>query len=385
MRVVQMGCGITGRVCAEHVVKNNKVSELILADARIDAAQNMIDRLKNDKLTIAKVDANDKAAVRKILRGCDLLISAVPSEYVKEVFEQALKAGCDYVDFSVTQEALHEFEKVSKICEDAGITAITGMGSDCGISDIFARYAANKLDAAYEARTMDGDNASAEGLDFFTLWSPIDMLEEVTTPAAIFRNGKISYLPPLFERQIYNFPEPIGPLPVYNTTHEETFFMPKFINGIKNADFRIAIDDNFAQIANMLMKIGLHSLKPVEVKGVKIRPLDIVASLMPRPVDLTGNLRGHAGVIVEVTGEKGGRKTMVKVWTILSHEKAYEMSRTNATGYLVGTGGAVGADLILSGSVKGKHLYAPEMLPAEECVAMLPKKGLEVKEEFSYL
>lgn len=385
MRVVQLGCGITGLVCVEHLSGNEAIDEIVLADFRTEPAQSLVSRLKSDKLSVAKVDAKDPKAVKRVLSGSDLLISSIPSELNTKVMEQALSVGTDYIDYSVTQEAIDDFDRVSKMCEDAGVTAVTGMGADPGISDIFARYAADKLDSAYEAHVRDGDNGSAEGHDFFTLWSPLDMMEEVTIPAAVFKEGRITFLPPLHKKEIYDFPEPIGPLPVYNTTHEETYLIPKFIKGIRNADFKIAIDDNFVEIANMIRKLGMHSLKPIDVKGVQIRPLDMVVALMPTPVDLIGKVKGSAGVVVEVLGEKGGRKAMVKVWTTLSHEKAYQMCGSNATGYLVGTGGAVGADMIVAGEIKGKGLFAPEMLPAEKYVARLSGKKLEVKEQLKYL
>jgi saccharopine dehydrogenase (NAD+, L-lysine-forming) len=367
------------------MVKNEKVDELVLADAKTDTAEGLIARLKNDKLSKVRVDANDSRSVKKILKGCDLLVSSIPSELNMKVFTNVLAAGSDYLDFSVAHEVISEFEKYSKMCKDAGITAITGMGADPGISDVFARYAANKLDSVYEAHVRDGDNGSAEGVDFFTLWSPLDMMEESTTQAAVLRDGEMTFLPPLHKKEIYAFPSPIGSLPVYNTTHEETYLIPKFVEGIKNADFKIAIDDNFVETSNMLRKMGMHSLKKIDVKGTMVRPLDVVVGLMPRPVDLIGKVKGSAGVVVEMLGYKNGKKAMAKVWTTLDHEKAYKMCRSNATGYLVGTGGAVGAEMLISGRVKGKGMFTGELLPAEDYVSRLPGKGLVVREDLSYL
>lgn len=385
MRVAQLGCGITGLVCAEHLNENPAVEEIVLADFRTEAASALVSRLRAKKMTVAKVDAKNPKSVRKLLKGCDLLISSIPSELNLKVMEQTIAAGVNYLDYSVAHEVLDDFEKFSRKCRDAGIVAVTGMGADPGISDIFARYASNKLDSAHKARVMDGDNGAAEGYDFFTLWSPLDMLEEVTIPAAVFKNGRMTHVPPLEERQTYEFPDPIGPLPVYNTNHEETFMIPMFIKGIKDADFRIAVDDNFAKTANMLRKIGMHSLKPLDVRGTMVRPLDVVVAVTPNPVSLAGKVTGSAGVVVEVYGKKDGRDAMVKVWTTLDHQKAYRMYRSNATGYLVGTGGAVGAELVISGEIVEKGLYAPEMLPAETYIARLPSKGLEVKEEMVFL
>ncbi len=381
MRVIQLGCGITGLVCAEYLEKNTKVDELVLADAKTDAAEAVAKRLRSDKVLVVKTDAADRRAIKKLLKDADLVVCSLTWEFLQRVGEEAIASGVNYQDFSMSVGSMEAFEELVKKCENSGITYLTAMGADPGISDVFARRGANMLDSAYEARVRDGDTGSAEGYPFFTLWSPMDMVDEATMPAAVCRNGKISYLPPLHERHIYEFPEPIGPLPVYNTMHEETFLMPRYIEGIKNADFQIAIDDEFASAANMLRKIGMHSKEPVDVKGVKVRPLDVVVATMPRPVDFVGKVKGYAGIVAEVLGKKDGKDVMAKIWTVMSHEEAYKIAKTNATGYLVGVGGAVGAEMIISGKLKEKGLVVPEQLPAEEVISRLPEKKVFIEQK----
>ena len=383
--MVQLGCGITGLVCAENLARNPRVDEVVLADVRTDAAKAMAERLGNDKLSVAKVDGTNENDLRRLLKGRDMVVSSMPWQLNRKVLNTAVSIGINYVDFCLTVDSMEDFENVVSMCSDAGVSALTAMGEDPGISDVFARRGANILDSAEEAHVKDGDSGVAEGYEFFSLWSPIDLLEEATVPAAVFRDGKMTYVPPLHKREVYEFPAPIGPLPVYNTIHEETFLMPRFIKGIRNADFQIAIDDGFAGTANLLRKMGLAGLKPVDVKGVKVRPIDVVVALMPRPVDLAGKVKGYAGIVVEVVGTKGGKRKKVKLWTTMSHERAYELCKSNATGYLVGVGGAVAAEMVIDGEVKERGLLVPEQLPAEKFIARLPSKGLEVKQEISDL
>ncbi len=384
-KVVQLGCGITGLVCAEMLAGNKDVDELVLADSYLDAAKSMAARVKNPKMSIQKVDASRPSELRKLLKGKDLVVSSVPWKLLSGVFQAAVATGTDYVDFSLTANSMKQFREYRKTCKDSGITALTACGADPGISDVFARYGADRLDRPEEAYVRDGDCGVAKGYDFFTLWSPVDMVEEATTPAAVFVNGRHKFLPPLHKREIYRFPDPIGPLPVYNTTHEETYLMPAYIKGIRKADFKIAIDDEWAAAANMIRKLGMHSLEPIDVKGVKVRPIDVVVSQMPRPVELAGKVKGHAGVVVEVIGRRKGKRMMVKTWTTMSHEKAWKICRSNATGYLVGAGGAVGAEMVLSGDVKGPGMFVPEQLPADRFVKRLPSKQLQMKQEMTAL
>lgn len=365
--------------------RHPKVTELVLADSRLQAPKAMAARVKSDKISVVKADATKTADLKTLMKGTDLLIGSLPYVLSKKVLDVCAQTGTDYEEFSLCVENMEAFEAADKMCRKAGITAMTAVGEDPGISDCFAVSGASKLDEPMEAHVLDGDSGTAEGHDFFSLWSPIGLLEETSVPAAVFRDGKITFVPPIHEREIYEFPQPLGPLPVYKTSHEETYLMPRFIKGLRNADFKIALDDDFVHTMRWIRKLGMHSLKPIDVKGVKVAPLDVVIAMMPQPVDLIGKVKGFAAVVVEVIGLKNGKKTMVKTWTMMSHEKAYEICKSHATGYLVGVGGAVAAELFLEGEVKQKGFVVPEQMPADEFIAKLPAKHLEVKQEIKQL
>jgi len=381
MRIVQLGCGITGLVCAEALVRNPKVDEVVLADKKPGAAKAMVQRVPNEKFSVVRMDARDDAQLRKLLTGADIVICSMTYDVLKKVGEMAMKEGIDCVDFCLSVNSMTALDGLAKKVEDAGITYLTAIGSDPGLSDIFARYGTDMLESAYEVRIRDCDCALAPGYNFFTLWSPMEVVEEATLPAMVCRDRTYYNLPPLYLREIYEFPDPVGPLPVYNTTHDETMLIPRFIEGIRNADFKIAISDEFARNCRMLRRLGMHSRKPINVNGVEVNPLDVVAALMPRPVEMVGEVIGYAGIVVEVIGKKDGEKTMAKIWTAMSHDEAFSICRSNATGYLVGAPAAVGTEMMISGELKGRGLVVPEQLPAKKFIDRLPAKKIKVKKQ----
>jgi len=240
---------------------------------------------------------------------------------------------------------------------------------------------ASGLDEVHEVHIRDGDNARSAKHEVFTLWSPRDMLEELTMDAAVFDHGTIKWLPPLSRSEMYKFPDPVGPHKVYNTTHEETFLIPMFIKGIRYVDFMIVVPDPLAAFANTIRKTGLHSLKPVSVEGAQVKPLDLVASVMPNPVDMVGEIKGSAGIAVEVLGLKDGEMRKVRTWVGLTHEDARAQFGTSATGYLVGTGAAVGVEMVLAREIRKNGLLVPEMLKVDRYVDRLRQKGLRVVQE----
>jgi saccharopine dehydrogenase-like NADP-dependent oxidoreductase len=382
VRVAQLGCGITGLVCAEQLAKNSNVDKLILADFRMDAANDLAKRLRNDKVSVEKINATDMGQVKSLLKKTDVIVSSIPWRLNVKVLEAAIEAGKSYVDFGLPFDAPGEHTvKLDKMCKDRGITCLTSMGEEPGISDVFIRYAASKLDRAHVAHISDGDTGYIEGQEFFSLWSPVDLLDETSVPAAVFRNGKMEFIPPLSERIVYDFPEPLGKLPIYRTNHDETYYMPMYTKSLKEADFRIGIDDNFAKAATILRKMGMLSREYLDVKGTKVRPIDVVVANMPSPTALSGKVKGHTGFVSEVIGVKNGKKTRVRVWIVMSHERAYELCRSNAGAYLVGVGGAVSTEMLIEGEIKEKGLLVPEQLDFNRYIARLKAKQIEVNEE----
>ena len=383
MRIVQLGCGICGLVCAEHLAKNPKVDKLVLADIKTSSADALDRRLKTGKIIIEKANGTDSSVLKKLLKNADLVIASMPWRLNRVVLDTAAKIGCDYLDFGMPFDSTIEpdYKRYDRIVKDAGIRALIGMGMEPGTSDVFAMHASKKLDRADEAHVYDGDSSSVEGMEYFITWSPIDMFDETSVPAAVFKNGKIEFIPPLSSKQYFDFPEPLGRLPVYKTNHDETYFLPMGIKTLKHASFNIFIDDNFAQAATTFRKYGLLGTEPIEVKGTKVVPRDVVIALTTEPMKFADKIKGNAGFVVEVIGIKNGKRTKVRVWTMTSYEKAYQKYYTNATGYMVGTGGAVSAEMLIDGEGRKEGFVIPEYLDTESYLERLKNKDIEVHEE----
>jgi len=381
VKVVQLGCGITGLVCAEHLERNPKVDELILADKQTEPAASLVERLENDKTTLQKTDASDTSDLKKLMKDCDLVVTSVPSDMNAKLLKTALAVGVDYVDFTIPRRTIERFDEIGKACEDAGIRALTAVGEDPGISDIFAMHGAAKLDEVHEIHIKDADNALSPDYDIFTLWCTNDMLDEITSKAAVYENGTIRWLPPLSRKERYTFPHPVGEHTVYNTTHDETFLIPKFIKGVRYVDFMIVVPDNLAEFANLIRHYGMNKKKLIDVLGSKVRPLEVVSACLPNPVDMVGKIKGSGGIMVEAVGIRKGERYTARTWVGMTHEDAFKLHNTTATGYLVGTGAAIGAEMLVAGEVKECGLFVPEMLPIETYLRRMKSKSLTVNEE----
>ncbi len=382
MRVLQLGCGVCGLVCAEHLASHPTVDALVLADRTTSEAEKLASRLNRPGVSVREVDGTDPKVLKTLLRDCDLVIAAMPWRLNRVVLETAAECGTDYLDFGMPFDGTGpEFDEAHERSRRAGIAALVGMGMEPGISDVFAMHAARTFDRVDEAHVYDGDTGFVEGLDLFSTWSPVDLLDEMSVPAAVFEDGQLKFLPPMSSSRTFDFPEPVGRRKVFRTNHDETYFLPMGIQTLRQASFNIHIDEGWVQAAETLRKLGLLRNDAIDVRGQRIRPLDVIAAALPSPVVLADRIRGHATFVVEVTGRKGGRTERARMWTGISYEDAYRLHHTNATAFMVGTGGAVAAEMLLEGHVADKGLVIPEQLDPEDYLGRLRGKGLDVREE----
>lgn len=359
-------------------MNSEKIDELVLGDISTKKAEELTKSLKAEKkTTVKKVDASDKNNLKKFFKGADLVINGTIPRFNEGIMRACLDAGANYLDFAMGDE-FDQFT-LDKDFKSAGLGALISMGEDPGITDAMAVSASKKLDAVDKILVRDGDNASVPGYKYVALFSPDTLIDETVCRPLIYKDGKWERLEPFSGEEEYEFPAPIGKLKVYFCDHEEPILMPRYIK-TNYCDFKIALDQDYVRITKALYELGLTSSKPIEIKGCKIAPRDVVTHFMPKPADLAGKVKGYGCVLVEMHGRKAGKKVRVRMWTIMSHEEAYRLSGMHATGYLVGTPGAVAAIMWAEGKVTENGVFPPEKLDTDEFLKRLPHYSIMVGE-----
>ena len=105
------------------------------------------------------------------------------------------------------------------------------MGVEPGLSDVFARYAADELFSEIaELGVRDGANLEVAGYDFaptFSIWTTI---EECLNPPVVWERDRGWFTTePFSEPETFTFPAGIGPVECVNVEHEEVLLMPRWI------------------------------------------------------------------------------------------------------------------------------------------------------------
>ncbi len=379
IRVVLIGAGAMGTVAARRLVRLKEINDLVIADLVPSRARSLAASLRSLRAQALPLRDATAGALAKALADADLAINAAHARLDLPLMEACLDAGANYMDLS--SEPSKQFPYDGRF-HNAGLTALLGGGEDPGIGNVLARHAADRLDSVDAIRIRDGDTASSPDTPLPVVWSPETFLVEVFSPGLYFEDGKLVRPPPWSGKEIYPFPEPVGPQPVYLMDHEEPETLGRFIGkGLRYVDLKLAIDDASYRVLHTIHDLGLLSEEPVTVEGAKISPRKMLMSLVRRPADLVGRVTGTAMVVVEVDGLKDGQRVSHRLYTGLRHEDAARRHNATATGYLVGTGAAVFATQFVRGQITQKGVISAECLDPAESLRLMGHMDLQVVHE----
>lgn len=360
---------------ARHLYRSEAIADLVLADVDGDLAKRVAAGLQSPKVHATQLDASDEAALGRAAHGRSLVINTSLPRFNPLIQKTALEHGLDYID--PASETADPFVDSARWTEKA-LAAVCAMGEDPGISNVFARYAADGMDRVGSIKVRDGDTATSPDYPFIALFSPETFVEETLTASRIWRDGRYEPVPPFGAPETFEFPPPVGPLPVYSVDHEEVDTLPRFIGkGVHYVDFKLALDA--ATVNTLKLFRDLHLLERGPPGGPS--PRKALFAALPKPADLAGRVDGHAVILVEVAGEKNGERIVHTIYTMLGHREAFERFGTTATAYLTGSGMAAGAILLANGTIRERGKLSPENLDPMPFFPLLRTFGLAVQEQ----
>lgn len=377
-----IGCGAVGQVIAQKLGVSPLVSDLVLADIRLSVVEAVAKRMRCEKASASRVDARNPQEVAGLAKAVDLVVNCTPPALNLKIMEGCLKGGAFYIDMATGYPSYgHQFI-LDKKWEDASLLALLSIGIDPGASDLFAKRAADRMESVDYVKVRDADTGRADGYEFAAYFCPEAMMEEILGDPPFYENGELRSSPALEVSEVYRFPDPIGPVKVYRTDHEESELIPMFIGKrVGFVDFMITLDESFVNDVRVLKRLGLLSAEPMDVKGVKVSPLDVVVSVMPKPEDLAGKIKGHSCVLTEVGGRMDGENVVIKTWTCISHERAIELCGIHATAYQTAMPVVVAIEMIARGEIRSVGVKPPEIINPVMFCDYLQEKDIPVCEE----
>ena len=390
MRILLVGAGGVGTAFAR-IAARRPFAELTIGDYDLARAQRAA--AASDRFDAVRIDARDADAVAQLLieRSCDVLMNAADPRFVMPLYSAALRSSVHYLDMAMSlshpdQDAPYsktgvklgddQFDMANE-WQNSGKLALVGIGVEPGLSDVFARHAADELFSEIDQiGVRDGANLEVAGYDFaptFSIWTTI---EECLNPPVIWEADRGWFTtPPFSEPEVFTFPAGIGPVECVNVEHEEVLLIPRWVKA-RRVTFKYGLGEEFIGVLKTLHKLGLDATEPVRASGTEVAPRDVVAACLPDPAELGDKMTGLtcAGTWVTGTGKDGSPREVYLYHVV---DNAWSMAEygSQAVVWQTAVNPVVALELIDSGAWSGTGVLGPEALPAQPFLDLLTDYG----------
>jgi saccharopine dehydrogenase-like NADP-dependent oxidoreductase len=406
MRILLVGAGGVGDAIAKIAARRDFYERIVVSDYDIARAERTIAWIAEKhgpgvaaRFEASAIDASDPANVAEVARrvGATHVMNAVEPKFVPTIFAGALEAGADYLDMAMSLSEPHPTDPYRQTgiklgddqfaqlgdWEHAGRLALVGMGVEPGLSDVFARYAADTLFSSIdELGTRDGANLvvrdeSGEEIfaPSFSIWTTI---EECLNPPVIFEKETGWFTtPPFSEPEVFEFPDGIGAVECVNVEHEEVLLMPRWIDA-RRVTFKYGLGNEFIGILKTLHQLGLDSTVPLRVRSangpVEVAPRDVVAAALPDPATIGPRMTGKtcAGVWVTGTGVDGSPRE-VYLYHVSDNEWTMAEYESQCVVWQTAMNPVIALELLATGAWSGAGVLGPEAFDAAPFLELMAR------------
>jgi saccharopine dehydrogenase-like NADP-dependent oxidoreductase len=327
--VVLGGAGKMGCIAVQDLAGDRRVKEVVIADYDPAQARTVAETIGSSRVSIQQVDVNDHDGLVGLLKGAGVCLNATVYYTNLLVMEACLEARVPYTDmgglFHLTRRQLALNERFA----EAGLSAVLGMGSAPGVPNVQARYAAERLDTVETIHIYDGIKPPPADEVRFTYAVPT-VLDELTMPPMVYRDGEYVACEPLTEFEDYWFASPLGLLPMHLSLHSEVATLPVSFRdkGVREVFFKInywGMAKETVENVRVLADFGFAGREPVVVKGQSVVPHDLLVAMMsgyvPPITDFLAPPKNEPPdwvkeIVTEVQGTKDGKAVTYRLGTL---------------------------------------------------------------------
>jgi lysine 6-dehydrogenase len=244
--------------------------------------------------------------------------------------------------------------------------------------NILAEDAINKLDKVETLRIFVGGlpQSPEPPLNYQIVYSLEGVLDYYTTLSWVLRDGKRTQVKALSEIEPVRFDGTVGELEGFHTAGGLSTMAFRYEGKIPTMEYKTLRYPGHARIMEAIRELGLLEMNPVDVKGVKVVPRDLVVAAMgPRLTKPNG--KDLVALRVFAEGTKNGQPKRVG-WEMVDFydEKNDISAMERSTGYSL----SITGQMQVRGELGKAGVFTPdEAIPADKYVQELAKRGVEIK------
>lgn len=367
------GSGVVGSMATRTLSTFSDFTEIVIGDMNKEKAIELINEIGSGRISFQQIDVTNLENLKKVIQEFCIVLNCIGPFYIfgPLVLQAVIETGRNYVDINDDVDATQEVLKMDLEAKKAGITALIGMGSSPGVTNLLAKFASEQLlDEVYSIdlyHAHGGEPFEGPGVIYHRIHS-------MSIDIPVYMEGTFKFVK-FFDEDGKALEEEvdfhkIGKYRVHPYPHPETITLPKYIKGVQRVTNKgTVLPPEYFYLITDIVKLGITDTKPIDIKGSKISPLDFTISYIinqrEKILEKTkfGVQKGCVKVVVQ--GKKENRP----------HTYVFSLASEGlAMGEGTGLPAAFGAVLMTRGLVQGKGV-----LPPEACVN--PLDFLEVMRE----
>lgn len=395
LNILIVGAGAQGAPCVAILARQPALSRILLGTRELADAASVRDRLGSPKVVAAEFDARQPDAIVQAVRDSvgtvDVVIDLTPSFISTHVMEAALALGAHYVNTAACPEHLAQviagkpLDLADRFAA-AGRSAVLGCGASPGVLNVICRRFCDELDTVERIEIRAGFHVPAQKemvKTWMPTWCPEQQYFDYCDPPCLFHDGRHEHMPVFHEPETYDFGGDLGEIQLTHHAHDEQYSLPLTIGkGIQYCCYKFPFEPAIAT----LFATGFTQDRVVEVEGGKVKAVDVLMALLPRPVqiavldpqvqkDLVPLIAATKAHIL-IKGTAGGKEKIIRIVTgVFFDEAAKALELFGTANVAVAYAAATGALQLAEGKTKTGIVW-PEELDAARFIELADTLGL---------
>jgi lysine 6-dehydrogenase len=383
MKILVLGSGLMGPAAAFNVMGDADVTRVTLCDldaAQLEAAKEKLSALDGgNKVDTVRLDLADEEAASDLMADYDAIVAALPSAAVPMGLRAAIAAGTPWVDLSWPPG--DQLDSLRRGAEAAGVLVIPGCGVEPGLTEIMARYLAEKLDSVEEVHIKCGGIPAVPSgpLNYKIVFGgrKMPIHEEASR---IAQEGSLTPVPRYSGVETFTV-DGVGEVEAWHEGFMPWLLELDALKAIKLGTQKTVRWPGYANKIATLRDLGLLSQEAVAVGDVSVAPKAVVDAVLYPHVKLKEEERDITVFSVEVTGKKKGRHRRYCIDMVDRYDETLDFtSMARVTAFT----GAIAARMVARGQIEGAGFVTPEKVIAgklrKRMVKELDKAGVKFTE-----
>jgi len=361
MKILVLGGGLMGPAAAYNALQDPQVTGVTLADLSqaqlVTARARLANKPGFEKLTTVQLDLADLAAASQLMAHHDAIVAALPSAIIATGLRAAMAARRPWIDLSWPPEEQRPALRAQSA--SAGILVIPGCGVEPGLTEIWARHLAEKLDQVDELHIKCGGiPATPSGPLGYKIVFGGRRLPLRPYPSAIVENGQLTTVPRYSGAERVHFAG-IGECEAWHEGFMPWLLELDALRQLKTGTQKTVRWPGYAAKVTVLNEMGLLSDEPIDVDGVAIAPKKVLDALLYPHVQMQEGDRDITTFRVEAIGTQAGQRKTYQVEMVDHFDETLGFtSMARVTAFT----GAIVARMVARGEVHGVGFVTPEQL-----------------------